>query len=145
MDIKAAFRNSPIWPPHKVFCVVAWDGAFYVDHVFPFGLATAPGIQGCVADATVDILAFWEIAPVFKWVDDFSFLREPCNTVMHEDGSMTHSYAYSLVDIIRLTGWLGIPWHPVEKKGHDFTFSAVYVRFNWDLECHAVSLPERKR
>jgi len=79
MDIKAAFRNSPIWLPHKVFCIVAWAGTFYVDHVFPFGLATAPGIQGCVADATVDILAFWKIAPVFKWVDDFSFLHEPCS------------------------------------------------------------------
>ena len=76
MNIKAALQNSPIWPLHKVFCVVVWDGTFYVDHVFPFGLATVPGIQGCcVADATVDILAFWEIAPVFKWVDDFSFLR----------------------------------------------------------------------
>ena len=58
---------------------------------------------------------------------------------------MTHSYVYSLADIIWLTGQLGIPWHPVEKKGHDFTFSVVYVGFNWDLECHAVSLPEQKR
>jgi len=57
---------------------------------------------------------------------------------------MTHSYTYNLADIIWHTKQLGIPWHPIKKKGHNFSFSAVYVGFNWDLECCVVSLPEPK-
>jgi len=77
MDITAMFHNSLIWLPHKVFCVVEWQGAFFVDHEFLFGLATVPGIQGCIADVTVDNLDAWEISLVFKWVDDFNFMCEP--------------------------------------------------------------------
>src|SRR5882724_1124479 len=88
MDIKAVFRNSPIYPLHQPFCVIWWDSAFFVDHVFLFGLATAPGVQGCVADATVDLLEFWGVAPVFKWVDNFSFMHEPCSMITHRDRSI---------------------------------------------------------
>jgi len=56
MYVKAAFRNSPIWPPHKAFCVVEWHSSFFMDHVFPFGLATVQGAQGCVSDVAVDVL-----------------------------------------------------------------------------------------
>jgi len=91
MEIKAAFRNSPIWPLHKAFCMVEWDGAFFIDHVFPFSLATVPGVQGCVADATVDRKESWEVTPVFKWVDDFNFMREPRNTIVHKDGSIGYT------------------------------------------------------
>src|SRR5882724_12033727 len=93
MDIKAAFRNSLIWPPHKAFCVVEWDGSF-MDHVFPFGLATTPGVKGCVTDATIGLLDSWDVAPVFKWVSDFNIMCEQCRTVTHDDGSAKYFYAY---------------------------------------------------
>jgi len=144
MDIKAAFRNSPIWPPHKALCVVEWAGSLFVDHVFPFGLATAPSVQGCVADATVDLLDTWDVNPVFKWVDDFNFMREPCSAIMQEDGSIDYNYTYDLHDIISLMDRLGIPWHPIDKKGHDFTFVMTYVGFKWDLQARTVSLPRKK-
>ena len=142
MDIKAAFRNSPIWPPHKAFCMIEWASLFFIDHIFPFGLATAPGVQGCVMDATVDVLDAWNIAPVFKWVDDFNFMCEPCGTTSHDDGSKDYIYTYDLDDINQLTDKLGIPWHPIDKKGHDFTFLATYIGFDWDLQACTVSLPE---
>ena len=102
-----------MWPPHKAFYVVEWAGSFFIDHMFPFGLATAPGVQGCVADAMVDILDAWEVALVF---DDFNFMWEPFGAIRLNDGSMDYVYAYDLGDIIQLTDRLDIPWHPIDKK-----------------------------
>jgi hypothetical protein len=65
----------PVWPPHKCFLVVEVDGSFFIDHVFPFGLATAGGVQGNVTDATVDILHSMELGSIKKWVDDHLFFR----------------------------------------------------------------------
>jgi len=144
MDVKSAFQNSPIWLPHKVFCVVEWQAAFFLDHVFPFGLAMAPGLQGCITDAMVDILDAWEISPVFKWVDDFNFMHEPCKSVTCKDGSIDYFYAYNLGDVIRCTDNLGIPWHSIEKKVHDFAFLAMCVGFDWDLHACTVSIPKCK-
>src|SRR5882724_1225229 len=144
MDIKATFRNSPIWPPHKALCVVEWASSFFVDHVFLFGLATVPGVQGCITDVTVDLPDEWEVTPVFKWVDDFNFMCEPCSAIRQEDGSMDYSYTYDLRDIISLTDRLGILWHPIDKKGHNFTFLVTYVGFEWDLQACTVSLPGNK-
>ena len=112
--------------------------------MFPFGLETMPGVQGCIADATVDILESWEVTPVFKSVDNFNFMQEPSDTIVHKDGSIGYTYQYTLADVIKLTDKLGIPWHPIEKKGHDFMFSATYVGFDWDLCSHSVSLPSCK-
>jgi len=77
-----------------------------------------------------------------KWVDNFNFMHEPCGTVSHDDGSKDYIYAYDLGDIIQLMDKLGILWHPIDKKGHDFTFLATYVGFDWDLQAQTVSLPE---
>jgi hypothetical protein len=57
LDIEAAYRTIPVWLPHKKFLVVGFEGFFWIDHTFPFSLTTAGGVQGNVADATVDILA----------------------------------------------------------------------------------------
>jgi len=143
MDIKAAFHSSPTWPLHKMYFVVGWQGHFFIYHVLLFGLAKAPGIQGNVANAVVDLLLHWEIAPVFKWVDNFNFLCEPCTSITSLDGLISYSYTYCLSDVIMKTGILGIPWHPVTKKGHDFGFASVYVGFDWDLITHTVSLLEK--
>jgi len=120
-DIKAAFHNSPIWLPHKIYFVMSWQGQFFIDHVLPFSLATAPGIQGNVANVVVDLLLHWEFGPVFKWVDDFNFLHEQYASITGLDSSVSYSYAYGLSDIIMKTDILGIPWHPVTKKGHNFS------------------------
>jgi hypothetical protein len=145
MDIISAFRNSPIWPPHKPFLVVHWNDAFFVDHCCPFGLRTAGGIQGVVADAVLDILAFHGISNVFKWVDDFCFFREPISSSILPDGLVHYNYAYNLENITSITSRLGIPWHLLSVKGHDFQSSCLYVGFHWLLVERRVLLPEEKR
>jgi len=122
MDFKATFKNLHIWPPHKAFCVVKWASAFFIDHVFLFGLATSLHVQGCVMDVMVGLLDAWDIPPVFKWVDDFNFMHEPCSAVMHDDGSTDYSYVYDMGDIICLTDRLGFSWHPIDKKGRTSPF-----------------------
>src|SRR5882672_7587553 len=78
LDISKAYRNSPIIPRHKRYLCVFWKGDVYVQHVAIKGLATAGGIHGNVADATVAILKYHNIEPTVKWVDDFVFFPIPC-------------------------------------------------------------------
>lgn len=51
----------------------------------------------------------------------------------------TYDYSYDLSTIINVTTRLGIPWHPILKKGHDFASNPVYCGFD------CLSLPEKKR
>jgi hypothetical protein len=68
LDVEATYRTVPVWPPHKQFLAVSMDDDFFVDRAFPFGLATAGGIQGHVADATADILQSLDLG-LFQEVD----------------------------------------------------------------------------
>lgn len=125
--------------------VVEVDGRFYVDHVFPFGLATAGGVQGNVADATVDILHSMDLGPIKKWVDDHLFFRYATGGgIILPDGSHTpFTYAHGLVDIYAKSSPMKVPWHP--KKWKDFAFIFTYLGFLWDLLLHTVTLPDEKR
>ena len=145
MDIQKAFRASPLLPAHKRFVPIYWQDHVYIDHVVPFGLATAGGIQGVIADAIVDILAAFDIEPTFKWVDDFIFFREPVPLGLDSDESLALWYRFDVDDIKRCTAPLGILWHDLDSKGQDFSFEVEYVGFNWDLVNKVVKLPERKR
>jgi len=126
LDIEAAYRTVPVWPPHKCFLAVAVGDKIFIDHVFPFGLTTAGGVQGSVADPTVDILHSPELGPIKKWVDDHTFFRFACR------GGET------LPDEL-----LGVPWHP--RKWQDFAFIFIYLSFLWNLINCTVELPEVKR
>lgn len=77
LDVKAAYRTIPVIPIHKRFIVVGCDGLFWMDHNTPFGLRPSSGMQGEVADATIDIWFTMAIGPAKKWVDDFVLFRYP--------------------------------------------------------------------
>ena len=113
---------------------------FYIDHDMIFGLSTAGGHQGEVADATVDICESRDIGPMIKWVDDFNVFRFP----IAGDGIVTpFIYAYDLASMKDRISDLNVPWHP--NKGQDFKDTVVYVGFLWDLPARTVSLTENKR
>jgi len=114
-------------------------GGMYVQHVTVEGLATAGGIQGNVANAAVTLLKHHKIDPVMKWVDDdFILFMSPILT--QPTSNTPHHFAFSLSSILDITGPLGIPWHPLMCKGHDFQTSCSYIGFNWDLSFRTVSL-----
>lgn len=108
---RAAYRTVPVWPPHERFLVVGFDGSFRVNHKFPFGLTTAGGVQGHVANATVDILHAMDMAPIKKWVNDRAMFRFPvARGVLGPDGSISsYEYLFDLLRIFEATRPMGIP------------------------------------
>ena len=59
--------------------------------------------------------------------------------------SLPHTYPYDLNRILALTTPLGIPWHPISRKGQDFGTTFSYVSFSWDLAMRMVTIPDEKR
>src|SRR5882672_11862676 len=115
LDVEKAYRNSPILPAHKRYLCVYWKGSVYVQHVAVKGLATAGGIQGCVADATLDLLKFHKLEPAVKWVDNFIFFRFPLTLTCASPSAP--SFSFNLSSILTITKPLGISWHPLSRKG----------------------------
>jgi hypothetical protein len=76
--------------------------------------------------------------------DDFNFLHHPIASLTNEGGTCTYYYSFDLASIKQITNPLGIPWHDVSKKGHDFTFTTEYAGFSWDLPNKCVSLPDKR-
>lgn len=140
LDVDSAFRNIPIHPNHKPWLVIQVEnGSFYIDHVCPFGIASGCGLQGCIMDAIVDILAARGIHLTKKWVDDLSNVREPTGI----DANGAWIYSHGVQDIFDVTAPLGVPWKAA--KCFDYAFSVIYLGFLWDLPARTVSLPEEKR
>lgn len=145
LDIEAAYRGIPCLPAHKRYLIVYHDGKLYIDHNIPFGLASAAGLQGEVADATVAIWRELNVKPSKKWVDDVSIFRFPSPTglfVGFSNGSLYH-YEYDLNHAKLLISPAKVPWHP--DKGQNFRDNGDYVGFFWDLPQKSVSLTELKR
>lgn len=144
LNIEAAYRTVPVWPPHKCFLVVKVDGSFFIDHTFPSRLATTGGVQGNIVDTTVDILHSMELRPIKKWLDDHIFFRYPSGGgSLLPDGTLTpFTYSHNLVDVYTKSRPLGVPWHP--KKWRNYAFIFIYLSFLWDLILHTVTLPDDK-
>jgi len=108
------------------------------------GLCSTGNIQGCPADALVTIFHSKSIGPVLKCVDDFAVFCSPLSSCMNANGIIEYSYSYNLPAIMDIMDLLGIPWHPIETKGQDFTSMVSYIGFVWDLECCSISLSLKK-
>ncbi|RDB16022.1 hypothetical protein Hypma_003463 [Hypsizygus marmoreus] len=133
LDVEGAYRTVPVKPDHKRYLVVHFEGKFYIDHDVPFGLTSALGLQGEVADATLDIWEYQNTSPAVKWVDDFSIFRFPSADGLFHGISNGHEYTYNydVAYIKDVIAPLGIPWH--KEKGQDFLDTFSYVGFLWDL------------
>ncbi|SJK98561.1 uncharacterized protein ARMOST_01829 [Armillaria ostoyae] len=145
LDWVKAYRCSPIIFEHKKYIACMWKGLIYPNHCAPFGLTSSGGIQGTVADAFNDILHANGIPGVFKWVDDYDILRQPTSQRLVLNGDVQYSYAFDLQKILEISRPLGITWHDVSEKGHDFQCRTTYLGFMWDLETKRVRLSEKKR
>lgn len=135
----------PVKPDHKRFLVVRFENLFYIDQNVPFGLASAAGLQGEIADATIDIWEHHEISPALKWVDDFNVFRfpKPDGQFLGISDGLEYRYGYNLSSIKDTIAPLGIPWH--KEKGQEFSDTFTYVGFLWDLPNKTVTLPLLKR
>lgn len=138
-DVDAAFRNVPLHPSVWPHVALFFLGMVYLDLCLNFGIRSAPGLFGNIADALVKIFLFFGVEAVLKWVDDFIFFRYPKHCLA--DGSYVYSYDASLVWSIAET--LGWPWAP--KKFKDFDFIFTYIGFLWSLTDRTVELPDEKK
>ena len=93
LDIECAYHNSSILPWHKVYLASFWEGSIYVGHVTVEGLATAGGIQGCLADAMLDILCHRGIPDVFKQVDDVVIFQLPVASCFNARSSSSDQFS----------------------------------------------------
>jgi hypothetical protein len=78
-------------------------------------------------------------------VDDFDIFRYPTCSYTSPNGVVVFEYPFNLADIVDITAPLGIAWHDISKKGHDFAFITEYGGFLWDLPNKSVSVSEAKR
>ena len=145
LDWVKAYRCSPITFDHKRFIASFWRDLVFPNHCAPFGLSTSGNIQGAPADAFRDILIITLLLCVFKWVDDYNIWQTPTSFTTLPSGEVIYSYSVSLQDILDLSAPLGVQWHDISKKGHDFASITTYVGFMWDLERKKVYLSEVKR
>jgi hypothetical protein len=142
MDVEGAYRTIPVKPDHKRFVIARFRNDYYIDHNVPFGICSAHGLQGEVADATVDILYSLGIHPIIKWVDDFNLFRFPSDSGTFSASEFPNlRYNYDLPHIKNLIAPLNIPWH--YKKGQDF--NSLFPYLEWDLKIRTVAIPESKR
>ncbi|KAE8183658.1 hypothetical protein CF328_g8112 [Tilletia controversa] len=132
-DAGEAFRAIPARPDQLPGLVYKTpDNRFIVDLRLPFGLASAIGVWGLVADATraiIERLFEKEGVRVVKWVDDFVFVRPPTCPV-------------SLDDIMAATAPLGFPWHATKRSA--FAPTIRFIGFHFDLHHYTVWLPDDK-
>ncbi|CDO69769.1 hypothetical protein BN946_scf184766.g14 [Trametes cinnabarina] len=140
LDIDAAFRRIPIYPPHKAYLVIQCEpGAFYIDHVCPFGVSSGTGLQGSVMDPFVAFLDARGWGPNRKWVDDLLNGRYP----VAGSADSGWVYAHGVQDIFGLAASLGVPLH--QEKWTPHAFEAEYAGFAWDAANRTVTLAEKKR
>lgn len=140
LDVKGAYCMVPVLLEHKWYLVLHFKGRFYLDHDVPFGLQSASGLQGEIADATVNLWRSLGVYPIVKWVDNFVVFRfHSMGSPFSSDGI---SFDYDLSAIKQAVAPLGIPWHP--SKGQDFTPIFSYMGFMWDLPTKTVSLSLEK-
>lgn len=144
LDIEAAYRGIPCAPEHKRYLIVYHEGKLYIDHNIPFGLASAAGLQGEVADATVHIWRALDVKPSKKWVDDVAIFRFPSanGSFLGISNGEVYRFDYDLTHAKSLVADAKVPWH--EHKGQPFADDGIYVGFFWDVPCKTVVLLERK-
>jgi len=92
------------------------------------GQATAGGLQGCPADALLDILQHHSIQDVFKWVDDIHYLL---SLPLYR----SHDIPIHILDLSSFSVLLNLlAFHGThERKGQEFAFT-VHTWFPWDME-----------
>ena len=121
-----------------------WNDHIYVQHVAIEGLATAGCIQGTIADVCVELLKGAGIHPVVKWVDGFVFFCSP-TTSLSQNAPTPTLFTYDLDTILNFTSPLGIPWHPILRKGQDFGPTFAYIGFVWDLDSRSITITTEKK
>ena len=76
-DVHEAYRTNPLAPDQWPGTIIrlSENDQFAINLSNCFGLSSAGGVWGLLADAWCDILRTHSIAPISKWVDVYDFFR----------------------------------------------------------------------
>ena len=81
LDIKAAFRNVPVYPSDWELLGMKWKGLYFFDMVLPFGLRSAPFLFDQFSSALEwTIQKKLHITKVIHILDDFFIAAAPPRT-----------------------------------------------------------------
>jgi len=93
-DIKTFHRTCPVTPHHKPWLIVQGPSRedFFIDHVHPFGAASASGNAGMIGNAAMDIWIRTGVGPVVKYEDDCNAFRSPVAVVRQSVWTIPQQY-----------------------------------------------------
>ena len=132
IDIKAAYRLVPVWPPHRQWLGMKWKDKIYLDGMLPFGLRSAPKIFNAVADALEWCVSSRGVANIFHYLDDFAVVGPPDTESCHQD----------LMILKQVCTELGVPLAPDKQEGPSTTI--VFLGIVIDTVKQELRLPEEK-
>ena len=132
VDIRNAYRVTPIHPDDRWLLGMMWEGLVFVDTALPFGLRSAPKIFSALADAAEWIVRQQGVEFVIHYLDDFLVM-----TTANE-----FSGSHSLHLLLKTFEQLGLPvaWDKLEGPSSCLTF----LGFELDSVRNEIRLPRRK-
>ena len=82
-DVQDAYRTIPLHPNQWPGTVLRGEfkDQFYINTANCFGLTSAGGVWGQVADCICDLFRVSGLGPITKWVDDFLIFRLPASRI----------------------------------------------------------------
>ena len=143
LNVSKFHRRTPIAPAHKPWFIMQNRlGEFYMTHTALFGASGSESNSEEPRDFAVKVWTLLDVDLIVNWSDDLNIFRFPIDGDRSSESPFI--YCYNSKQILHLVASLGILWHPLEKKGQDFSFTTTYTGFNWDIPKCLVSLPEKK-
>ena len=132
IDIKSAYRITPVHPEDALLLGMRWQGGVYIDTALPFGLRSAPKIFNAVADGLMWILQSGGVRFVLHYLDDF-LVAGP---------SASEECDQALRATLHICEELGVPIaeEKVEAPGTCLTFLGIEI----DTERRQLRLPGEK-
>ncbi|KAJ3019695.1 hypothetical protein NUW54_g8 [Trametes sanguinea] len=140
LDIDTVFQRIPIYPAHKAYLVIQCEpGAFYIDHVYPFGVSSGKG------PARHGHGPVHRTARRAQLGTQSEVARRPAQWLIpiSDHGRQRMVYVHDVQDIFNLAEVLSVPLH--KKKWTPHAFEVKYASFAWDAANRMVALAKKKR
>jgi len=144
LNLIHAYRNLPLSLLHKSYVASMWHDNIYLDHCTMEGLSSSVYIQGILVDTLVSILKHHGVNKVLKWVNDFCLFRIPTPHAPAGIATSSQHYSIDISSIFVITDPLGVPCHPINVKGQDFSPIVSYFVFFCGIYRNVQSLLMKK-
>ena len=108
-DIKTFHCTCPVTPHHKPWLIVQGPSRedFFINHVHPFGAASASSNAGMIDNVAMDIWIRTGVGPVVKYKDDCNVFCSPVTDGKFQAGNFF--YNYDRTEALHHISSLGIP------------------------------------